>query len=110
MNITPPELKAHLEKGHLEKAHDLRLIDVREPEEWALGHIAGAELMPLSQFEQTAPEKLSPEDEIVVYCHHGVRSARAQEFLKSRGYKNVLNLSGGIEAWSLQVDPAVPRY
>jgi rhodanese-related sulfurtransferase len=64
----------------------------------------------LSQFQQLAPQELSPEDEIVVYCHHGMRSARAQEFLKAQGYSNVLNLAGGIEAWSTQVDASVPRY
>ena len=105
MNITPTELKARLEKGD-----DIRLIDVREPDEWAVARLPQAELIPLSQFQQVAPEKLSPEDEIVLYCHHGMRSARAQEFLKSHGYSNVLNLSGGIDGWSIQVDPKVPRY
>jgi rhodanese-related sulfurtransferase len=105
MNITPPELKARLCKSD-----GLRLIDVREPDEWAVACISGAELIPLSQFQNMAPEKLSPEDKIVVYCHHGMRSARAQDFLKSLGYSDVLNLSGGIDAWSIQVDPAVPRY
>jgi rhodanese-related sulfurtransferase len=105
MNITPPELKARLET-----TADIRLVDVREPDEWAIARIPGAELIPLSQFQQKALETLSAEDKIVLYCHHGIRSARAQDFLKSQGYKDVLNLSGGIDAWSIQVDSKVPRY
>jgi adenylyltransferase/sulfurtransferase len=104
MNITPLELKSRMDH-----APGMRLIDVREPDEWAVARLPGAELIPLSQF-QYALEKLSPDDQIVLYCHHGMRSARAQDFLKSHGYKDVLNLSGGIDAWSIQVDPKVPRY
>jgi rhodanese-related sulfurtransferase len=105
MNITPSELKARLEAPK-----DFRLIDVREPDEWTTARIPQAELIPLSQFQQLAVQELNPDEKIVVYCHHGVRSARAQDFLKAQGYSDVLNLSGGIDAWSLQVDPAVPRY
>jgi len=105
MNITPKELKTRLEKGK-----DFRLIDVREPDEWAVARLPEAELIPLSQFQQLAPEKLSPDEKIVLYCHHGVRSARAQGFLKAQGYHDVLNLTGGIDAWSIGVDPTVPRY
>jgi rhodanese-related sulfurtransferase len=105
MNITPKELKARLEK-----AKDFRLIDVREPDEWAVARLPEAELIPLSQFQQLASEKLSPDETIVLYCHHGVRSARAQDYLKSQGYANVINLTGGIDVWSVQVDPSVPRY
>jgi adenylyltransferase/sulfurtransferase len=105
MNITPAKLK---ERSN--QPGTFRLIDVREPDEWAVAKIPGAELIPLSQFQQRAPQELSPEEEIVLYCHHGVRSGRAQDFLKAQGYANVINLTGGIDAWSLQVDPTVPRY
>jgi rhodanese-related sulfurtransferase len=105
MNISPPELKDRLVTGK-----KLRLVDVREPEEWAFNRIPGAELIPLSQFQQRGPQELAPDEEIVLYCHHGMRSARAQGFLKAQGYENVLNLSGGIDAWSTQVDASVPRY
>ena len=105
MNITPTKLKERLAKSE-----PFRLIDVREPDEWAVAKIPGAELIPLSQFQQRGPQELSPEEEIVLYCHHGVRSGRAQDFLKSQGYTNVINLTGGIDAWSLQVDPSVLRY
>ena len=105
MTITPQELKERLAAGK-----NFRLIDVREPDEWERGHLAEAELIPLGQIPQQAPAQLSPEEEIVVYCHHGMRSGKAQEFLKAHGYANVLNLTGGIDAWSMQVDPSVPRY
>lgn len=105
MNITVLELKARLDQGK-----DFRLIDVREPDEWAQGHLPDAELIPLSQFQQLGPQELSPEETIILYCHHGMRSGRAQAFLKAQGYAHVINLAGGIDAWSLQVDPTIKRY
>jgi rhodanese-related sulfurtransferase len=105
MTITPPELKKRLEQRK-----DFRLIDVREPDEWAVARLPEAELMPLSQFEQLAAQELATDEKIILYCHHGMRSGRAQAFLKAQGYTDVLNLTGGIEAWSTQVDPSVPRY
>ena len=105
MTITPRELHARLQEGK-----NFRLIDVREADEWETARLPEAELIPLSTFQQAAPEQLSEDEEIVVYCHHGVRSARAQDFLRAKGYANVLNLTGGIDAWSTQVDPNVKRY
>ena len=105
MNITPMELKARLDRGE-----KLRLIDVREVDEWTLGHLPHAELIPLSEFQKRATEELSPDENLVLYCHHGMRSARAQAYLKAQGFSSVLNLTGGIDAWALQVDPALKRY
>ena len=105
MTITPTELKARMDKGK-----DFRLIDVREVDEWAVAKLPQAELIPLSQFQQLAIQQLSPDETIILYCHHGMRSARAQGFLKAQGFANVINLTGGIDAWSLQVDPSVKRY
>ncbi len=93
-----------------DEGRPFRLVDVREQDEWNAVRIDGAELMPLSQFQKLATEKLDPEETIVLYCHHGMRSAKAQGFLQSHGYANVINLTGGIDAWSLQVDPTLPRY
>jgi adenylyltransferase/sulfurtransferase len=104
-NISPAELKARL--GRKEK---IRLIDVREADEWAVTRLPQAELIPLSQFQQRSTAELSPDETLVLYCHHGTRSGRAQGYLKARGYANVLNLAGGIDAWALQVDPAMKRY
>jgi rhodanese-related sulfurtransferase len=105
MNITPAELKARLDKKD-----KFRLIDVREADEWALNRIPQAELIPLSEFQKRAPDELAPDEDIVLYCHHGMRSGRAQGWLKTQGYTNVLNLTGGIDAWATQVDPTMKRY
>jgi adenylyltransferase/sulfurtransferase len=105
MTITPVELKARLERGD-----KFRLIDVREPDEWAIARIPSAELLSMSQFQQHGLEKLDPEDAIVVYCHHGIRSGRVQSYLKEKGFGNVINLTGGIDAWAAQVDPVMKRY
>lgn len=105
MNITPIELKARLDQGD-----KIRLIDVREQDEWNHVRLPQAELIPLGQFQQRAISELSPDESIVLYCHHGMRSARAQGFLKAQGYGSVLNLTGGIDAWATQVEPGMKRY
>ena len=105
MEVTPQQVKAMQDRGDA-----FRLIDVREQDEWDAVRIAGAELIPLSQFQARATAELEPAEKIVLYCHHGMRSARAQGFLKAQGYGDVLNMTGGIDAWSLQIDPALKRY
>ncbi|MEW6543140.1 MAG: rhodanese-like domain-containing protein [Nitrospirota bacterium] len=102
--ITPHELKDRLDKGET-----LCLLDVREPWENSLAKIAGSVLIPLGTLPQSL-DRLDREAEIIAYCHHGMRSADATGFLLQQGFKNVKNLVGGIDAWSLQVDPSVPRY
>ena len=85
------------------------LIDVREPQEVELARVEGAELMPLSCFDEWAPQ-LDPERETVFMCHHGVRSAQVCAFLARAGFQKLYNLAGGIERWSTEVDPRVPHY
>ena len=105
------ELSAGEAKAWLESERPPRLIDVREQDEWELCRIEGAELLPLSAFGALAPDRLKdPEEPLLIYCHHGVRSRRVADFLASQGFAELANLSGGIEAWSCEVDPAVPRY
>ena len=85
------------------------LIDVREPHECEIARIPGARLIPLD----TLPARLHELDssrEIVLHCHHGQRSMRALEFLQQSGFRKLKNLRGGIDAWSREVDPTVPRY
>ncbi len=106
VEISAPETKALLDRGE-----KLRLIDCREEREFALCRIEGAELIPLSIFAGAAEEQLTDKNEaIVIYCHAGVRSARAALYLSQLGFTNVRSMAGGIEAWSLEVDPAVLRY
>ncbi|MDQ3621557.1 MAG: rhodanese-like domain-containing protein [Verrucomicrobiota bacterium] len=105
-----PEISAPEARRLLDSPSPPRLIDVREPEEWELCRIAGAELLPLSQWPAIAEKLSSPEETLLIQCHHGVRSARVAEFLLRHGFTHVFNLAGGIDAWSREVDPGVPRY
>lgn len=102
-NITPRELKNRLERGERPE-----LLDVREPWEYELSRIQGSRLIPLGQMPQRVNE-LDPESEIVVICHHGARSAYVVQALEKSGFDNVINLEGGLDAYS-QVDENVKRY
>jgi len=85
------------------------IIDVREPNEYALARIPGGVLKPLGDFREWAQE-LDQDREYVLYCHTGSRSWQATYLLERMGFQQVYNLSGGIEAWSIHVDPSMPRY
>jgi rhodanese-related sulfurtransferase len=87
------------------------LLDVRDPDEFERAHIGGSTLIPLSELEQRIAELDDWKDRpVVVHCHHGPRSERACELLIARGFAQAQYLDGGIEAWSLTVDPDVERY
>lgn len=96
-------------KAKLDKKENVKLIDVREQDEYNTCHIEGSTLIPLSQFPARATE-LKKEEAIVIHCHHGGRSQRACDYLARLGYENVSNLAGGIDSWSVEIDPKVPRY
>ena len=85
------------------------LIDVREPHEFQISRIPGSTLIPLGDVPKRWQE-IPSDQEIVIHCKAGVRSAKALLFLQQQGYKNLLNLKGGIDAWSEEVDPSLPRY
>jgi rhodanese-related sulfurtransferase len=95
-------------KEKLDKKEGVLILDVREKDEFEYANIGGT-LIPLSEFAQRFQE-LDPEKNWAVLCHHGMRSAQAVAFLRSQGFKSVHNISGGIEAWSVQIDPKIPRY
>jgi adenylyltransferase/sulfurtransferase len=104
--LEPAELSARRARGE-----PVQLLDVREPHEWEVARIEGARLAPLSRLDDLLPTlELDPARPLVVYCHHGFRSARAARQLAAAGYRTVLNLAGGIDRWSEEVDPSVPRY
>ncbi|MBP7948259.1 MAG: rhodanese [Verrucomicrobiales bacterium] len=89
----------------------LRLVDCRERDEWNFCRIEGAELIALSEFAAEAPRRFAGEQRpIVVYCHHGMRSMQAVRMLRALGVENAWSLAGGIDQWSRDIDPAVPRY
>jgi adenylyltransferase/sulfurtransferase len=85
------------------------LLDVRSPEEWQITHLPNAKHIPLDDLP-TRMNELDTADDMVVYCHHGMRSARAIGFLKKMGFEKLKNLAGGIDAWSVNVDQGTPRY
>jgi len=102
--ITPQDVKRRIDSSE-----KLRLIDVREPFEVRQASIAGAEVIPM----RTIPNSLATfEDEekpIIVFCHHGMRSLQVVGWLKEHGVDS-LSMAGGIDRWSLEIDPKVPRY
>lgn len=92
---------------------DLQLVDVREPEEVAIAHLEGFDNLPLSQFADWASliqTRFDPQTETLVICHHGIRSAQMCQWLSTQGFTNIKNIAGGIDAYSVLVDPTIPRY
>ncbi len=102
--LSPAQVKQLLDAGE-----PLVLLDVREPEEVELVRLAGAVHIPMGDIPARVHE-LDPDADIVVYCHHGIRSANVAAFLMQRDFTSVANLSGGIDAWSLTVDRSLLRY
>ena len=102
--ITPQELKARL--AGTDRPF---LLDVRQEWETRLCRLDNAVHIPIEEIELRTDE-LNADDEIVVYCHQGVRSAAVADYLRQRGFKNVRNLLGGLDAWARAVDPAMRRY
>lgn len=92
-----------------EQGRDLQLVDVRQPVEQAIASIDGALLVPLAELPARVGE-LDRERPVVVHCHHGPRSLRAAQWLRGQGFARVASLAGGIDVWSVEVDPGVPRY
>ena len=102
--ITVTELKSWLDEGR-----PVTVLDVRNPQEYEIARIEGAKLIPLHELQDRLGE-LDPAATIVAHCHHGARSARAVSLLRQMGFSRAINLAGGIDDWSTQVDPSVPRY
>lgn len=107
MEISAREVKARMDAGER-----IRLIDVREPFEFQQARIEGAELIPM----RTVPAELqrldgmADEHTLVVYCHHGVRSLTVVNWLREQGVAACQSMTGGIDRWSCEIDPGVPRY
>ena len=103
--ITVEELKVKLDAGE-----EFTLLDVREPWEFATAKISGAKLMPMAEVPSRAHQELDPEDQIIVVCHHGVRSMNVTVWLRQQGFEKAQSMRGGIDAWSRRVDQKVPVY
>jgi rhodanese-related sulfurtransferase len=99
-------------KEQLSDRNKATLIDVREPAEYALARIDGAELIPMGSVpgELQKLEGLADSGDLLILCHHGVRSLRVTMWLRARGIENCYSVAGGIDRWSWEVDASVPRY
>ena len=104
-----PAMSVHELKQKMDAREPFELIDVREPFEYEIARIDGAKLIPLGEIGERLDE-IQREQPIVVHCHSGQRSAQAVRLLQQRGFNNVCNLEGGIDAWSDHIDPSVPKY
>ncbi len=107
LEVTPQEVKRRLDSGEA-----VVLVDVREPAEYAITRIEGSTLIPMN----TVPAQLSTIEgladgaTLVAICHHGMRSLNVAAWLQGQGIPNCISMMGGIDRWSLEIDPAVPRY
>jgi adenylyltransferase/sulfurtransferase len=104
MEVAPGEVKDKLARGE-----KFVFVDVREKWEYDTTHIAGSVLIPLREIP-TNLARLEDADEIVLFCHHGMRSLDAAAWLRSQGVKGARSMAGGIDRWSAEIDPNVPRY
>jgi rhodanese-related sulfurtransferase len=102
--ITPQEVQERQERNE-----ELTLLDVREPWERQAASITPSQHIAMADIPSRMQE-LDPEQHIVVVCHHGVRSLMVTDWLRKQGFDKVQSMSGGIERWSLEIDPKVPRY
>jgi rhodanese-related sulfurtransferase len=102
--ITPRQLKERLDRNDRPV-----LVDIRDDWETKLCRLDNALHIPMEELEFRT-EELNPADEIVVYCHHGVRSAAVADYLRRLGFTRVRNLAGGLDAWAASVEPAMRRY
>ena len=105
MEISAREVKQLLDQGE-----NIRLLDVREPFEFQQASIAGSELIPMRSVPQALEKLQTGEGRLVVFCHHGMRSLQVVQWLRQQGVGNSQSMSGGIDQWSTEIDPGVPRY
>jgi rhodanese-related sulfurtransferase len=98
------------EASALFKGGQVRLIDVREPWEVATAAIEGSLTMPMGEVPARAHQELDPDERLVVFCHAGVRSMNVTNWLRNQGFEQVQSMRGGIDAWSVEIDPKVKRY
>jgi rhodanese-related sulfurtransferase len=105
IEIDPGDVKARLDAGE-----KIRLLDVREPFEHQQARIDGAELIPMRSVPASLESLRAGPHPLVVFCHHGIRSLQVVEWLRRQGLENCVSMAGGIDRWSREVDPAVPRY
>ncbi len=105
------EISVHEVKKLMDEGADFLLLDVRQPEEHGIVHIEGSRLVPMGELAAALPRLQEYADRpVVVHCHHGQRSLNATAFLRESGFRDARSMAGGVDAWSVHVDPAKPRY
>jgi len=104
-----PEISVQELKGRIDKSAAVTILDVREPFEYEIARINGSKLIPLGELPGRLGD-LNRDDYIVVHCHSGMRSAQAVQMMRGAGFAKVFNLEGGIDKWSDEIDPDVPKY
>jgi adenylyltransferase/sulfurtransferase len=108
---TPLEIDCKSVKAKLDGKADFLLVDCREGDEYQKVHIDKSKLVPMSVIQDRVGELAAyQKKEIVVYCHHGGRSLRVTQWLRGQGFADVKSMAGGIDQWSLEIDPKLPRY
>jgi rhodanese-related sulfurtransferase len=115
MSMSPANLPLEIDvvavKNLLDSQEEFLLLDCREPKEHRIASIPAAQLIPMREIPIRVAELEAYRDRrVVVHCHHGGRSLRVAEWLRQQGFSGAQNMTGGIDAWSLQVDPQLPRY
>jgi rhodanese-related sulfurtransferase len=107
LEITPQELQERLKRGER-----VVVLDVREPAEFAVAHLDGSVAIPMGSVpsELQKIEGFADNADVAVLCHHGVRSLNVAVWLQQHGVENCFSVAGGIDRWSLEIDPTVPRY
>lgn len=107
----PLEIDVHAVKKLLDGGEDFLLLDCREPEEVNFVRIPGSTVIPMKEIPSRMDELAGfREKRIVIHCHHGGRSLRVANWLRQQGFSHAQNMAGGIDAWSLEIDPQLPRY
>ncbi len=111
MSEVPIEVDVTTVSHWIAAKKDFALIDCREPMEVEMAAIEGAVLMPMSQWANVVPQLDAMKNRhIVVHCHHGGRSLRVAQWLRANGFPEAQSMAGGIDAWSQEIDPSIPRY
>ncbi len=109
--LTSLEVSVTFSRQVLTSSNPPLLMDCREQSEFDYCRISGAILIPLSDFQERAAALLHSADTfVIIYCHHGVRSLHATQYLRSLGFQNTYSMAHGIDAWSVDIDASVPRY
>jgi rhodanese-related sulfurtransferase len=107
----PVEIDVRSVKSLFDNTEEFLLLDCREPKEFEIARIPGSRLIPMREIPNRIAELESFRDKrIVIHCHHGGRSLRVTEWLREQGFAGAQNMTGGIDAWSLEIDPTVPKY